>query len=72
MASALNFGHDVLDRSALEPAVAVARVVTGPRPIHTKEPSESVQAKLTSQDREGVPLKILIAHLFERDHIATS
>jgi len=72
MAPAFDLNHDVLDGRAFEPAVAVTGVVTGPRPIHAQEASQPVQTQFALQDCEGVPLKVLVTRLFERDHTATS
>ena len=42
VASAFDLGHNFLDGRAFQPAMAVARIVTGPRPINSKEACESV------------------------------
>jgi hypothetical protein len=72
MAPALHFGHDVLNRRAVKPAVAIAGVVAGSRSIYAEEARESIQAQFALQNRQGMPLEILIGHPIERDHGATS
>src|SRR5260370_42592087 len=52
--------------------MAVAGLVAGSGSIQAEEASETVQPQFAMQNREGMPLEVFIAHLFEGNHMATS
>src|ERR1035437_473982 len=68
----LYFGHDFPDGGAFQPAVTIAGVVARAGPIQAEKASQTVQSQLALQNREGMPLEVFIAHLFEGAHGSTS
>jgi hypothetical protein len=61
----LYFGHDFPDCGAFQPAVTITGVVARAGPIQAEEASQTVQSQFALQNREGMPLEVFIAHLFE-------
>jgi hypothetical protein len=52
--------------------VAIPSVVSSAGSINAEEASQTIQPQFAPQNREGVPLEVLIARLFKRDHTANS
>ncbi len=64
--AAFEFLSQLLNRQPLEPLMAVPRVVASASPVHPQKPSETVHAQFTMENTQGVLLKLLIRHLFQR------
>jgi hypothetical protein len=72
MVFTFNFRHDLLNGGAFEPAMAIACIVAAPGPVHAKETCEAIQAQLSPQDRESMPLEFVVRHFFDEDHALNS